>query len=1675
MGIESRPYSGTWKLNAKKVVACSPDALLYVNGDLTLPGCPKCNSRVDIQQFLVQVDCDAGTEPTSGSASFTLAVPIHHHSSLARDARMILKPGLEVHIYERGYFPVKGLFSNLEQPAGELAAGPLGATRELPETRVPTDTVKQALVHAQETMKWNADQRSNADLIWNQFQAAGMPATTTLGAIVNAQAESGMHADSHGYPGGLFQLDFPGGASPRAGFQDGTAGGIPDKIGQRYGDPNHTVIGWNVYDPSLNTQRIILAAKDANYNSAQDKTVAAAVANWNRVVERPKKDNSDARVALARQMFGDSVVSDSNLNQTASAEAPISQTVADRVSAKPQTRSGSQVGSPTLSQQGLGGYDIENILAYPYYHVFHGVVTSVGMAYDAGVQTFTCQCISMLQLWQYLPVSVNASIFGARAINSKNHASIMGHNFTGMHPYAIIYRLYEDLAGAGAGVSWALSQKTNVDAKFNGESHYSIMQKYWEKRFNTSQIKLRMHGARGDLFNAFEATLLGRYISSADLTNSLKDRFGSVRGTTSDKVFGKSVGANMGNKKRLETLVVDKGLGAAASGDNAQKPGGDFDLNMAEMVAFTTKLGQIGQFQLFESTYETKMNIAQEVTKVTGFEFYQDVDGDFVFKPPFYNLDTSDAKVYRIEDIDIISLQVDEKEPQFTYIVAKGEWFKNQEGYGLENEWGVQGTYVDYRLVAQFGWRMATFECHYFNDAKSVFFMSMNQMDIQNAHTHTASLTIPLRPEIRPGYPVYIVSLDCYYYVTNIAHSFAMGGRCTTALTLTAKRAKFYAPGDYRKTGIEAIDLGNSTLPEKPLEVLDAAGRPRLSGFPNVVMALDPEQISPMFFVLGADIDLINTPQKMQNLITAAVQHNVLSVDPNNSNVFTFVPTNGGNKVMFYFDVSQGSSPGTKPQGAIDFKTAAMEWGNAPKKQAEGREKAVQEVNAWQLQIAGLNGQIQKVQQIDTDMPSVTLAAAPTTKTATKGTPAKGTTTKKGTKVVTEASKAAVIAKLEAQIKTLTDKVIEKNKTIEAEGILKSMAGKDSALMALIDVIYALGAAYRATSGQPNTANLASTANLLDILSDKKAVISTATLPGSYRYYSASHPDPTQQGQREPNFDGWQTGENKANALINPLLLPEWQKTPVQGYLPSDQIVIPEGMKKKPEAQLGDLNPQWGIRVLTHNPAIPNGEVIPTSEIKEFSWASHQLNSRVKKGSTQKGSKNDSRSTANLRGGMQAETKALVKAVPLGATISKMLDPWLASFNDRVLHAVLLLKSDKTNPFVPNFATIPPPSFITINKYPFPTNVPLTSYKFSDTPETSTKTSYYGASKDKLAATDGAIGVWDLVAEVYADYVFSAYNSGLETWQADLLVHANLLDPKYKEKMDALTGFFNQLVGIGKAVPTDSAHFSKDAATHTFISSPVFPVSDARGYQVVGSFRYGRDVTIEPNGVFDVLHKQDPLSMLDQSLVVKVVDDLTKTHGIDSITQQKMIQQLRAGMSDQQLIDLHLLTKNPDSNVLELSFQNWWAEKGRDGVQKVPVNNAAYSLADLTTVSNKGICTCKAAEASIILEAAGTTGFLGIASPADNMPTGLGGTTADNITPWLQHSAEQAGQQWKMTQDALRGVQLSKQPNTIVKSALSLKDQMSQAGAEADLASAKLNASVDAASAAAKKIRQGGH
>jgi hypothetical protein len=98
MGITDRPFAGTWRPNLTAVVKYTPDVLVYINGDTSIPGCPSCRGKIDMKNFITSVSIEAGTDPGAHSANISLLLPRVQGEQLFIDGKNKLQPGLEVHM-----------------------------------------------------------------------------------------------------------------------------------------------------------------------------------------------------------------------------------------------------------------------------------------------------------------------------------------------------------------------------------------------------------------------------------------------------------------------------------------------------------------------------------------------------------------------------------------------------------------------------------------------------------------------------------------------------------------------------------------------------------------------------------------------------------------------------------------------------------------------------------------------------------------------------------------------------------------------------------------------------------------------------------------------------------------------------------------------------------------------------------------------------------------------------------------------------------------------------------------------------------------------------------------------------------------------------------------------------------------------------------------------------------------------------------------------------------------------------------------------------------------------------------------------------------------------------------------------------------------------------------------
>lgn len=500
-----------------------------------------------------------------------------------------------------------------------------------------------------------------------------------------------------------------------------------------------------------------------------------------------------------------------------------------------------------------GYYLVEGLPQY--YPIFWGIVTEVSDNYSGGEHTVSIHCADILKWWEICKLNINSAFTSSSGQQGRN---LVGNVFASTNPYDIIFSLASQSFGdilVGTGSMNAVVRETQQQQTF--DSALSDMMLYWEKRFSRMRSNLVLYGANGVAVRG----------------DKLFQEYSKQKGVTDTSHFASS-------------SVRD-----AIGGDNGQFV---LDPTSEKVAAFKTVVSNAGAIGIWQSEYQTKLELANAAKEAIGFEFYMDVTGDLVFKPPFYNLDVLGNKpISWVQDIDIIDWDFSESESEVvTQLTMQGN-YRGTTDYGTGAEITPVSTATDYHLLRKYGWRTHPYNSEFLNDPQLIFLHGLDVLDRINSKRHRGSVTIPMRPELRLGFPIYIAPKDQIWYISGISHSIAFGGRATTTLTLTAKRSKFIAPrglGDLRldkfngvaepdkdnlprsfrfssnelaKHGVFKLNVTNAafvpadsnsfgtatgaTDPNEPL-IIRHPKTGRLIGYPNVVMAytrpFDPADIS---------------------------------------------------------------------------------------------------------------------------------------------------------------------------------------------------------------------------------------------------------------------------------------------------------------------------------------------------------------------------------------------------------------------------------------------------------------------------------------------------------------------------------------------------------------------------------------------------------------------------------------------------------------------------------------------------------------------------------------------------------------------------------------------------------------------------------------------------------------
>lgn len=1056
------------------------------------------------------------------------------------------------------------------------------------------------------------------------------------------------------------------------------------------------------------------------------------------------------------------------------------------------------------TESGYENIDLNEIETRPYYPVFHGFISQISITNKDNAYSVRIQTSNILSLWDSQMINTQQGYFAANPKEARGTINLNGHVYTNMTAHQIIYDLYLDTGGSPEGTSFALQQRSNLISKLStGQEKYSLYLRFLENRWANGLYGLRMFGASGRAYTLLEQSLL------VDPSPTGKDN--EYKSVVKEQLkphskSKRSVSSALNNMIKVGMVAYDPQGRVLRTLDVRQLPSilGDKEdaVNVLSLQNFVTDINSLGQVQFFESQFESKLSIARAVAEKVGYEFYQDMDGDLVFKPPMINMDTSQDRVYRINREDIISLDYEHNIPEFTYVICSGGPFRNLKGTNLEGEWGVKGMYVDYKLVAKYGWKSMQFDTTYYNSARKAFYAAVVALDNANKATEGCNVSIPLRPEIRPGYPIYIEENDCFYYVEAVNHNFSYGGECTTSLTLTAQRKKFIPPGrpdiSYSENPSEAVDLGDTGLPPKNLYTIESRDNSygekisvkKVVGFPNVVMALDPFKMNPETLTYAIEYQNIG----YLGTETREAYRNMLLMEGKRYGVIQ--TAEGGSLFEGPWTFKIGDREGilgVERSGTPYL--SRLKNGKVVKARISSKQSSSKSIILGEsaLDIASYNKRKEREKAVNL------LGKA---KTANKN-------NDEAEKIIDEAEK-----KLKEALYSLTH----------------SDDNNPNELFTIYDLILAIRKKKQENTNQDEGLR---TSEILRLLDNKKSSFAPH-LPGYYRYYSSSHPSREHQGPYIPS------------AQSNGGELPEIRFDPPGIADPTDvSLVVSDPLHGKNSVVFKEEKASVVAGINTRTLYTEGFSYVPTKDIKTLTFQVNQT--LVEKTITEGISFDSSKWEVDSNFG-NAFKKSLTNTLITSLKKGFRKEEALSQVRKRIFNSRSSIPSGYPNSF-----------------YSIPGEVLDETWKIGDS-------QYNITSKDGICRALTIPIVNKLMSKLQSDFpsLFKAPTDNLEERSKEII---KLLNVSQKVFKPYIKGSFYK----GQPRKRTVREFKNGEMV-----SPVFPISDDKGYEVFGAYQYGRGLTPAKNTLFDAILKQDPTRIFTQSEINEIRDSLAKYDTVDA-------------------------------------------------------------------------------------------------------------------------------------------------------------------------------------------------
>ena len=404
-----------------------------------------------------------------------------------------------------------------------------------------------------------------------------------------------------------------------------------------------------------------------------------------------------------------------------------------------------------------------------YHRVFSGVLTTVSYSDNKKTLDITLACRGILHLMDIMQVNQSPAAMN----NLYTGSTINGFmsKWPDANPLNIIVAMFTRV------LSFDVDDPESVDAQ-NTVSKKQFDRIYiaqWTKKLQDMLSDLRIFG-----LSAKDVQAIGQKPISDSMTAP------AAAGNPSPTKVNEAKKMKIRDRPQDQLQVTD----------------------MKRVQQFTPDF-KMGDIKLAGSLITSRLAKVQEVVTKIGWELYQDLDGSIVIKPQLYNLDVTNTHTYPgaagddqpqnpfvIHYPEIIGAEVeteDESQVRLTRTVIQGTVAGTPMLGDAANPLLPGAEHIDVAMISQFGLRTEPMKALAFIGDNKYMAMAyaVQEMAKINGHWRTYSCTIPFRPELRLGFPIYLPHLDIYGYLTNITWNYSRGGDCTMSLNCSNLRTRY--------------------------------------------------------------------------------------------------------------------------------------------------------------------------------------------------------------------------------------------------------------------------------------------------------------------------------------------------------------------------------------------------------------------------------------------------------------------------------------------------------------------------------------------------------------------------------------------------------------------------------------------------------------------------------------------------------------------------------------------------------------------------------------------------------------------------------------------------------------------------------------------------------------------